>query len=152
MMFARSIGDPNRIYYDESYASQTTVRGIIAPPTFVQAAAQFDPEYPMRPRIGEPWIGSGRLASGLIKDHDVVPDASPGTAMMAEQHFEYHRPLRPGDVLSVTSRLGSTWQKQGKRAGRLTFTERIIEYRDWNGELVVTVRNVVVQTERPVDG
>ena len=43
MMFARSIGDDNQIYYDEDYAKGGETGGIIAPPTFVQASAQFDP-------------------------------------------------------------------------------------------------------------
>ena len=38
-----------------------------------------------------------------------------------------------------------------KRAGKLMFTETIQEYRDQNGELVITSRGVGVKTERPVD-
>ena len=39
MMFARSIGDANPIYYDEDYAKGTEPGGVVAPPTFVQASA-----------------------------------------------------------------------------------------------------------------
>ena len=42
MMFARSVADPNPIYYDEDYAKGTEVGHIIAPPTFAQASAQFE--------------------------------------------------------------------------------------------------------------
>ncbi|HJP52193.1 MAG TPA: MaoC family dehydratase N-terminal domain-containing protein, partial [Pseudomonadales bacterium] len=52
MMFARSIGDANEIYYDEDYAKSTEPGCTIAPPTFVQASAQFDPNYFLRPKIG----------------------------------------------------------------------------------------------------
>ncbi len=52
MMFARAVGDANRIYYDEAYARTTEAGSIIAPPTFVQASAQFDPDYRLRPTIG----------------------------------------------------------------------------------------------------
>ncbi len=45
LMFARSIGDDNQIYYDEDYAKGTEPGSIIAPPTFVQAGAQFDPDF-----------------------------------------------------------------------------------------------------------
>ena len=65
MMFARSVGDPNPVYYDEGRARSTEVGRIIAPPTFVQASAQFDPDYPLRPKIGQPWFGSGKEASGM---------------------------------------------------------------------------------------
>ena len=40
MMFARSIGDDNPIYYDEDHKSESGSEGIIAPPTFAQSSAQ----------------------------------------------------------------------------------------------------------------
>jgi hypothetical protein len=46
---------------------------------------------------------------------------------------------------------GKTWEKESKRAGKLTFRERIAEYRDQNGELVITARGVSVIPERAVD-
>ena len=64
LLFARAIGDPNPIYGDPDYATGTEVGGIIAPPTFMQASAQFDPDYPLRPKVGQSWFGSGREPSG----------------------------------------------------------------------------------------
>ena len=58
LMFARAIGDPNPVYSDPEHAAGTEVGGIIAPPTFVQASAQFDPDYGLRPRIGRPWLAT----------------------------------------------------------------------------------------------
>ena len=58
--------------------------------------------------------------------------------------------MRAGDVLSATSRTGEQWEKQG-RSGKLVFNEGITEYRDQEGELVVTTRMVAVRTERPVE-
>ena len=66
MMFARSVGDANPIYHDEEYAKGTDSGGIIAPPTFAQSSAQFDPDYFLRPKIGgEGWFGSGKRQLGL---------------------------------------------------------------------------------------
>jgi acyl dehydratase len=156
MMFARSVGDPNPIYYDEGYAQQTEVGGIIAPPTFVQASAQFDPDYPLRPKIGERWFGSGREPTGATSADDGGAGAGGagggGTGLHAEQHFSYHRTVRAGDVLSAETRVGNSWEKEGRRAGKLTFTELVTEYRDEAGELVVTARTVGVRTERVVEG
>ena len=42
MMFARAIGDTNPVYHDAEAAKQSEAGGIIAPPTFPQAVAQFD--------------------------------------------------------------------------------------------------------------
>lgn len=147
LMFARAIGDPNPIYSDADYANNTEVEGIIAPPTFVQSSAQFDPSYPLRPRIGEPWFGSGRTPSGVTRS--TGEGGKGGGGLHAEQEFVYHRPLRPGDVLHTEVQPGKTWEKQG-RSGKLVFSESITEYRDEAGELVVTARAVGVRTERPV--
>ena len=144
MMFARAVGDKNPIYYDEEYAKGTEIGHSIAPPTFAQASAQFDPEYPLRPKIGEPWFGSGKNATGISDPGD--KDISSG--LHAEQHFEYHRHPKPGDVLTVSTRAGDTWEKQGRRGGKLLFSEGITEYRDQNGELVITARSVGVKTEK----
>ncbi|HKK30296.1 MAG TPA: MaoC family dehydratase N-terminal domain-containing protein, partial [Alphaproteobacteria bacterium] len=100
MMFARSVADPNPIYCDEEYAKKTEVGHIIAPPTFPRAVAQFDPDYHLRPKPGEKWFGSGKNPTGLTE-----PATSSG-GLHAEQHFEYHRHLKPGDVLTVTTRPG----------------------------------------------
>lgn len=146
MMFARAVGDANEIYDDEDYAKNTEPGSIIAPPTFVQASAQFDPDYRLRPKIGQAWFGSGKDPTG------VPPDTNGGGGgLHAEQHYEYHRHIKPGDVLAATVKPGETWEKQGRRSGKLIFTETITEYRDQNGELVITARGVGVRTERPVD-
>ena len=143
MMFARSIDDPNPVYYEES-AATTEPGGVIAPPTFVMAAAQFDPDFALRPKPGEPWLGSGRDPSGI----ESPADDGGGAGLHAEQHFTYHRPIRPGDVLSAESRVGERWEKQGRRGGTLAFSETIVDYRDQDGRLVVTARMVGVRTER----
>ena len=149
LMFARSIGDDNQIYYDEDYASGTEPGSIIAPPTFAQASAQFDPDYFLRPKPGEDWFGSGGEPTGIKKKEE--SSGGGGGGLHAEQHFEYHRHLKPGDVLTATTKPGETWEKESKRAGKLVFSETVTEYRDQNGELVVTARGVGVRTERPVD-
>ncbi len=147
MMFARGVGDTNRVYFDEEYAKNTEPGGIIAPPTFARACSQFDPDYFLRPKPGEPWFGSAKEATGLPQG----TDAPSSGGLHAEQHFEYHRPMRAGDVLTVTSRPGESWEKEGKRSGKLLFSETITEYRDQSGELVVTARSIGVKTERPVE-
>ncbi len=160
MMFARAVGDPNPIYCDEAYAKTTEVGGIIAPPTFVQASAQFDPDYGLRPKIGEPWFGSGKEPTGARPGTGEGekkakaggrPSGAAAGGLHAEQHFEYHRPLRPGEVLSAETRPGKRWEKEGRRGGKLLFGETITEYRDQSGELVVTVRGVGVRTERVIE-
>jgi acyl dehydratase len=150
MLFARSVGDANQIYYDADYAETTEPGAVIAPPTFVQASAQFDPEYFLRPKPGEDWFGSGAEPTG-VQRAESSGGGGGGTGLHAEQHYEYHRPLKAGDVLHATTRPGKTWEREGRRAGKLTFSETITEYFDENDELVVTARSVGVRTERVVE-
>ncbi len=145
MMFARAVGETNPVYFDADKARQGETDGIIAPPTFVQAVAQFDPDYHLRPKPGQAWHGSAKGPTGI--DGKLASSGS----LHAEQHYEYHRHPRPGDVLTAEIKPGKTWEKESKRAGKLLFAERIVEFRDQGGELVVTARSVSVKTERPVD-
>jgi acyl dehydratase len=135
MMFARAVGDDNPVYRDPDSPAARELGGVIAPPTFTQASAQFDPDYPLRPKPGETWFGSGGGPG-------TMPEG--GGGLHAEQHFTYHRPVRVGDVLSAITRAGETWEKRG-RSGRLVFSEQITEYRDATGEPVVTARSVGVR-------
>ena len=153
MMFARSVGDDNQVYYDEDHAKTTEAGSIIAPPTFAQASAQFDPDYFLRPKVGQPWFGSGKNPTGVDRSAGGGGrgGGGGGGGLHAEQHFEYHRHIKPGDVLTATTKPGKTWEKEGRRSGKLVFSESITEYRDQKGELVITARGVGVRTERPVD-
>jgi N-terminal half of MaoC dehydratase len=145
MLFARAIGDPNPVYHDEAYAAGTESGGIIAPPTFVQASAQYDDDYPLRPAFGRPWFGSGRHDTGV----EAAGSASAGgQSLHAEQHYEYHRQLRPGDVLRAITEPGRTWEKDG-RSGKLVFRETVTRYVDGAGTPVITARSVSVRTEGP---
>jgi len=152
MMFARSVGDSNPIYHDEEYAKNTELGGIIPPPTFAQSSAQFDPEYFLRPKVGgDGWFGSGNEATGSKPSSGSGGGGGAAMGLHAEQHFEYHLPVKAGDTLSATTKPGKTWEKESKRAGKLKFSESVTEYRNQNGELVITATGVGVQTERAVD-
>ncbi len=151
LMFARSIGDENVVYTDADAAKDTEAGGIIAPPTFVQSSAQFDPSYVLRPKVGQAWFGSSKNAIGVVRAAGGGAGGGNGGGLHAEQHYEYHRPLRAGDVLTATTKPGKTWEKEGRRSGKLVFSESVTEYRDQKGELVVTARGVGVRTERPVE-
>lgn len=145
--FAYAVGDPNPIYRDAAYANATEVGHLIAPPTFTMAAAHSDPKWPLRPQPGQPWRGSGRTPSGTAEADGPDSRAPKTVGLHAEQHFEYHRHVRPGDVLTVTERPGRSWEKDGRR-GRMCFAEVITEYTDQNGEPVVTARRVGVRIEQ----
>ncbi|MEU1370881.1 MaoC family dehydratase N-terminal domain-containing protein [Streptomyces sp. NPDC005803] len=127
LMFRRAVG------YADAEDGADTANIEFAPPTFVQASAQFEPGHRLRPGR-ETWFGS---AGGPGE----MPEG--GGRLHAEQKYTYHRPVRVGDVLSAVERDGETWEKKG-RSGTLKFAEMITEYRDRSGELVVTATAVSV--------
>ncbi|HJP49858.1 MAG TPA: MaoC family dehydratase N-terminal domain-containing protein, partial [Pseudomonadales bacterium] len=143
------IGDANEIYYDEDYAKSTEPGCTIAPPTFVQASAQFDPNYFLRPKIGEEWFGSAKGPTGITKREGGGGGGGGGGGLHAEQHYVYHRQVKVGDILSSSTKPGKSWEKEGRRGGKLKFSESVTEYRDQEGEVVVTATSVGVQTEKP---
>jgi len=151
LSFAASLGETNPIYWDEAYARGTPLGGVIAPPTFPAASAHWNPfaglrgvrRIPAAPPRAEraPSGGEGVTRGG----------GSLARLLHGEQRFEYHQPLRAGARLRVESRPGKSWEKEGKRGGKLRFTETITEYRDEQGALVVTATSVGIITEKAVE-
>ena len=137
--FARAVGDRHEMYQLDGPEPGS----VTAPPTFVAAYVHFDEDWPLRPRPGLPWVGSGRTPSGVPAADDEARNL-----LHAEQRFDYHAPVHPGDVLTVTSRPGPVWTKEGRRGGTLTFTQEVQEFRNQRGELVVTATSTGVVTER----
>lgn len=146
MLFARSVLDIRPEYWDADDPATKAVGGIVTPPTFVQSSAHWQPNYPLdltRPRpdggFGPRREGSGGGGGGL------------GRGLHAEQRYEYHHPIYVGDTLTATTKPGNRWEREGRRGGKLQFSESITEYRNQDGVLCVTATSVGVQTERAVD-
>lgn len=134
--FARAIGETKDVY----------LSGELAPPTFTVASAHADPTFPLRPQPGKKWFGSGREPVGAP-----ATEGGDGRSLYAEHRFEYHRHVRPGDVLVPRSRPGRTWEKQGGRGGLLRFREMVTDLHDQEtGELVITSVVVSVAMEQQV--
>lgn len=148
LTFAAALGETNRIYYDEAYAQQTPQGGVIAPPTFTASASHWNPHGGLR--------GVRRIPAAPPSE-DAAPASrragggNTSRLLHGEQRFEYHKPVRPGMELTVTGRPGKSWEKKGRRGGMMRFTESISEYRDQDGELVVTATGVSIITEKAVE-
>jgi len=163
LQFAGALGETNRIYWDEAYAAATPLGGVIAPPTFPAASAHWNPRHAFR--------GVRRIPEAPARKHaDASAPAGRGEregearrtggggggntltrVLHGEQRFEYHRPLRPGMRLRVSTRPGKSWEKQGRRGGTLRFSETVTEYRDEAGALVCTGTSVGIVTEKAVE-
>jgi len=107
--FARAIGDDNPLYYDRSYAETTRFKGIIAPPS----------------------IHALFLFACTGHDHFM---RTPGTINMG-QNWWLHRPVRPGDTLTLESRCLDKLIRKGK-----TFAIHDNVFRNQHGEVVFSGR------------
>lgn len=144
--FAAAVGETNPIYWDAAFAKTTPLGDVVAPPTFGIASALWNPEYGLRgtrqiPPRSEP--KAPREAGG-------GGGGSLARVLHGEQRFEYKKPLQPGMRLTVSSRSGKSWEKEGKKGGKLKFSETITEYRDASGDLVLVATSVGVLTEKAV--
>jgi hypothetical protein len=144
MLFARSLLDIRPEFSDPTDPATKAVGGIVVPPTFVQCSAHWQPDYGLdltRPRKDAPARREGAAGGG----------GGLGRGLHAEQRYEYHHPIHVGDTLTVTSHPGKSWEREGRRGGKLKFSESVTEYRNQDGVLCVTATSVGVQTERAVD-
>lgn len=147
MLFARSLLDIRPEYSEPDDPATKALGGIVVPPTFVQCSAHWQPNYGLdltRPLKSGGTVASQRQAGG-------GGGGGLGRGLHAEQRYEYHHPVHVGDTLTVTSKPGKQWEKEGRRGGTLKFSESITEYRNQDGVLCVTATSVGVQTERAVD-
>jgi len=142
LAFARAVGDPNPVHHDPRYARSRGFADVLAPPTFYEASAHFDPENSCRPHVGQPWWGSSGLPTG---DAD-RESHNPGTTLHAETHVTYRRHPCAGEVLRARERPGERWSRVGQRGGELVFNDWYVDYRDVAGEVALTARTVAVTT------
>jgi hydroxyacyl-ACP dehydratase HTD2-like protein with hotdog domain len=65
------------------------------------------------------------------------------TLVHGEQEFEYVRPIRAGETLTLTGRIADIYEKAGS-SGILDFVVLETEARDAGGEPVFFSRNVLI--------
>ncbi|MGI5861553.1 MAG: MaoC family dehydratase N-terminal domain-containing protein [Myxococcales bacterium] len=116
--FARALGDDNPLHLDEEAARAAGYPGLLAPLTFASTlSAGFDP-----------------LAA---------VDVASRSVLVAEQSFEYHRPICAGDKLLVTSRIVDIYERHGP-GGSLDVAVIEDEGRGAQGEVVYRARRTFI--------
>lgn len=120
LLFARALGYP-----DDTFAA-----GDALPPTFLQATAHYEPDYPLdTTRVG--WA-----------DKKAPRFPGVGKSLHAEQTFRFHAPIRVGDVLTVTIRTGKQWNKPRQQGGSLRFVEQQTTFHNQHGVLCAEALNL----------
>jgi len=116
--FALAIGDPNPLWQDEEYARASQYGGIIAPPTFI------------------PTIGFERIEQELT--------SLSSTIFHGSTELECYQPVKPGDKITVTSRLANIRERQGKETSKMAFMTFEISYKNQRQELVAKCRQILI--------
>jgi acyl dehydratase len=118
--YARSLGIEDPIYLDEQAAAAGPYGGLVAFPTFVV-----------------------KLRGGVHFPPEVVKEMT-RAGFDAGKDIELGEPIRPGDVLTASSRITEIYDKTG-RSGTMTFLVFRHELRNQRDELVANVDNRLMQ-------
>jgi len=121
--FARALGDPNPLYVDAASARSGPFGTLVAPPT-----------YPIA-------FMTQAMAGGMETFLELGLNFM--TLVHGEQEFEYARPIRAGETLTLTGRIADIYEKSGS-SGTLDFVVLETEARDADGALVFFSRNTLI--------
>jgi acyl dehydratase len=118
--FAEAIGDPNPLFNDEEHARRTRFGGMIAPPTFYRSMGSPIPNVEL-PSMGAAFRG---LDGG--------------------SEWEYFEAIRPGDRITVQSKLADLRESEG-RLGPMVFITIETSYTNQFGKLCATQRSTAIR-------
>jgi acyl dehydratase len=121
--FARALGDENPLYVDPAAAKRGPFGAIVAPPT-----------YPIAFMIQAMSGGAGAFAELGLNFMTLVH---------GEQEFEYVRPIRAGETLTLTGRISDIYEKSGS-SGVMDFVVLETEATDPEGRRVFFSRNTLI--------
>ncbi|WP_169988609.1 MULTISPECIES: MaoC family dehydratase N-terminal domain-containing protein [unclassified Microbispora] len=127
--FARAVGDDNPLYTDDAYARRHGYDGVIAPPTLVCETNQYA-DVPPDPDgyAGHDW-------------HIEIP----GTRKVRGGNtYTFHRPVRPGDVVTATWRLTGIAERRTSGGQEMLVVSSAAEYTDQQGRLLVTNEETII--------
>ena len=120
--FAQAIGDRNPIFTEEEAARKTWYGGLIAPPTFLRSTIPGPPKAEFR---------------------DPYPAVLDGGS-----EWEYFQPVRPGDRITVTSKIAEIQERQG-RLGNMLIVVRETRYVNQFGATVAIQRSTRISYQPP---
>ena len=131
--FIEATTDENPLWRDEKYAGKTNWGGIIAPPAFLHV---FDPSN-----------RAFRKRPDLSHMATIMPFELPFPKMFqAFNEFQFFTPLRPGDLITSTARIGDVYEREGK-SGRMVFVRMDNEHRNQLNKIVGITSEAMVSIE-----
>jgi acyl dehydratase len=118
--FSRAVGETNPLYVDAEAAQKGPAGGLIAPPIFYDV---FRAD-----QIPDPKVKFGKVGFN------------------AGQRCEFYVPIRPGDTITMKTRVTDVYEKTG-RTGKMVFIVRETTYENQTGEKVAMVEQSQVRRE-----
>ena len=118
--FAEAIGDSNPLFNDEAKARASSFGGMIAPPTFCRSLGSPIPDVKLD--------ALGASFRGLDGGSD----------------WEYFHPIRPGDRITVQTRLADLKESEG-RLGPMVFITMETSYTNQFGQVCATQRSTGIR-------
>ncbi|HKM99738.1 MAG TPA: MaoC family dehydratase N-terminal domain-containing protein [Candidatus Binataceae bacterium] len=118
--FAEAVGDPNPLFNDEHEARKTRFGGMIAMPTFYRSMGSPIPDIKIE--------ALGATFRGLDGGSD----------------WEYFNPIRPGDRITVQTRLVDLRESEG-RLGTMVFITMETSYTNQFGAVCATQRSTAIR-------
>jgi acyl dehydratase len=127
-LFCKAIGEDNPIHSDEAAAKAAGYRTIVAPPTFITAVTNDDPN-----------------KGGLL----ALIGVNIGYILHGEQHYEYFAPIYVGDKLTCQQKITDIYDKKG---GALWFVVSETEVKNEAGKPVARARSITVVRNPTMQG
>jgi len=113
---AQAIQDPNPLYQDEAYAKKTKFSSIITPPTFISS---------FRMTEADEWM----MKLNIPQKRGVN----------AGVDMEFFKPIKTGDVITVTAKVTEMEVKEGK-SGQMVISATERTYTNQKGEVAAKMR------------
>jgi uncharacterized OB-fold protein/acyl dehydratase len=122
-----AIGDTNPVYTDPQFAARSVHKGIVAPPTMMQA-------WTMRGLMPPP-----KEPDTLNQLLGLLAEAGFTSVVATNCEQEYVRYVRPGDLLTAATVIESVSEEKQTGLGAGHFVSIPTTFRDQNGEVVGTM-------------
>jgi acyl dehydratase len=119
--FAKSIGETNPLYNDETYAATTAHGGLIAPPTFCVVFRSYARLPDLKLNYGKRGFDGGKECIFLA-------------------------PIHAGDTITGVDRIQQVYEKTG-RSGSMIFIVRESELSNQHGDTVAIVRQSLIRRD-----
>lgn len=128
--FCYAVDDSNPRYVDPQYAAGTRAKGIVAPPLFVSVPfSRLDVPLSQLRSDGVP----SELEGGIM------PPLGDARLMWGGLEMEFFAEVRPGDVLTLKSKVVDIHEREGK-SGAMAFIVTETTYTNQRGERVAVER------------